>query len=276
MNLQMSQVKQMTEYWDKRNRTILSTVGHWVGGSDVAVENYSLMNDLMGKASLMQLNVLNATGKLINKNVADWIEINFMGLSYPDSRIWCNQVSSYVADCDSSVVAAASAAILSADSRAYGGSQTTQSSMQFLQDGYRDFENGSTIAEVVSKARVINDKPMIVGFARPIDRDDERLKPYQAIQKQLDIPQGKYLDFALQLSTYLDAHYSLSINSGGYASAFLLDQGFSPEDGYKIKAFSVIGGAVACYRNMETSPPNSFLPQKCTDIEYKGKEKRKL
>ncbi|GLX80306.1 hypothetical protein tinsulaeT_36460 [Thalassotalea insulae] len=268
--------KANTQYWDQRNTRIFSSVGHWQGGEDVIIEGHSLMNDLMINASLMQVNILNATGKLVARNVADWVETNFMGLSYPDSRIWCNQISAYAGDTKTSVVAAASAAILGADSRAYGGGQTTQSSMTFLQVAYEDYTHGASFAQILQKARIINGKPMIIGFARPIDKDDERLQPYKDSQLRLGLEMGKYLKFAFELSDYLFEHFGLSINSGGYAAAFLLDQGFTPEEGYKIKAFAVIGGAIACYRDLEHSPANSFLPMKCQDIDYIGVAPREL
>ena len=259
-----------TNYWDQRNNRIFSKVGHWQGGVDVTIEGHSLMNELMQHSSFMQVVILNATGKLIARAVANWIEINFMGLSYPDSRIWCNQVSAYVADTHSTVVAAASAAILSTDSRAYGGSQTSYACMTFLQSAYRQYLHGTSFDDIIATTKKNHGKPMIVGFARPIDRDDERLQPYELMQQRLGIPEGKYLRFAKELSNHLDQHYGLTINSGGYASAFLLDQDFSPDDGYNIKAFAVVSGAIACHRNMAGQPSNSFLPMKCSDIEYTG------
>ena len=265
-----------TKYWDQRNHQIFSQVGHWEGGVDVNIHNFSLMNDLMKNASLMQVYILNATGKYVEKNIADWIEVNFMGLSYPDSRIWCNQISAYAADTNSTSAASVGAAILSTDSRAYGGSQTTYSCMKFLAAAYRRFTEGEMLSSIISDEKIKNGKPIIVGFARPIDRDDERLKPYEFMQKKLSIEEGNYLMFAKKLSEYLDNQYSLTINSGGYASAFLLDQSFTPTDGYNIKAYAVASGAVACHRNLVLAPPNSFLPLKCADVEYVGKGIRHL
>jgi len=259
-----------TKYWDDRNNKIFSNVGHWQGGVDVDVQGYSLMNELMGNASLMQVYILNATGKLISRAVADWVEVCFMGLSYPDSRIWCNQISAYASDTNSTVVAAASAAILAADSRAYGGSQARYLSMDFQKNAFEKYNRSKSFADVLKNVKVKNGKPIITGFARPIDRDDERLQPFSDVQKKLNIPIGSYLKFAKKLSDYLDEHYNLSMNCGGYASAFLLDQGFTPEEGYKINAFAVVSGAIACHRNIEKESPNSFLPLKCEDIEYTG------
>ena len=262
-----------TKFWDKRNNKIFSSVGHWQGGVD---HNHSLMHELMKNASLMQVHILNATGKYVERSVANWLEINFMGLSYPDSRIWCNQISAYAADTNASAVAAVSAAILSTDSRAYGGSQTTFSCMTFLASSYHKYINGESLSSIISAERIKNGKPIIVGFARPIDKDDERLKPYALMQKKLGIEVGLYLKFAQQVSEYLDQHYALTINSGGYASAFLLDQGFTPDDGYNIKAYAVASGAIACHRNLASSPPNSFLPLKCLDVQYTGKAIRRV
>lgn len=263
-------------YWNKRNSTILNSIGTWKGGEDVTIEGHSLMNDLIGNISYMQLHILNATGKLVDKNIADWIEICFMGVSYPDSRIWCNQIAAYAGDTNSTVSTAASLSILAADSRAYGGSQTKRISMAFQKDAYLKYGSGMTIKQIVNEVKFKNGKPIIVGFARPIDRDDERLAPFIANQKKLNIPQGKYLTFALQLSTYLNKEYNLSINCGGYSSAFLLDQGFTPKNGYAINAFSVVSGAVACFRNQEEQTPNSFLPMKCEDVDYTGTQIRKV
>lgn len=265
-----------TKYWDERNKTIYSNVGHWQAGVDVNIHGHSLMNELMGNTSYIQLCILNATGKLVERKVADWLEICLMGLSYPDSRIWCNQIAAYAGDTSSTVVAAASTAILSADSRAYGGSQARFLSMDFQQKAFERYQAGSSMEEVLSFARQIKGKPIITGFARPIDKEDERLKPFAEVQQNLGIEVGPYLQFAKTLSEHLDTHYNLSMNCGGYASAFLLDQGFTPDEGYKINAFAVISGAIACFRNQEPQAPNSFLPLKCSDIEYTGKAPRSL
>lgn len=257
-------------WWENQRGQINSTVGKWRGGIDVSVQGRSLFKELIGEISLMQLTILNATGKLVKRNVADWIEVNFMGVSYPDSRIWCNQIAALAADTGASVVAASTAACLSADSRAYGGSQTSESCMTFLQSALKERQQGRSLAEVLSAVPHKKGKPIIVGFARPVDKDDERLQPYMAEQARLKIPQGDYLKLALELSDYLHQHYGLSVNSGGYASAFLLDQGFSPQQGYRIKALCVAGGALGCYRDFIDRPQGAFLPQHCADIDYTG------
>lgn len=265
-----------TDYWDQRNKHIYSSIGHWQGGVDVTIEGFSLMNELMGNVTLMQLTILNATGKLVSKAIADWVEVCFMGLSYPDSRIWCNQISAYAADTNTTVVAAASSAILSADSRAYGGSQARYLSMKFQQQAFAIYQKTQSMSEAIASAKVTNGKPIITGFARPIDKDDERLVPFAAIQEKLGIVVGDYLSFAKKLSEYLDENYNLSMNCGGYASAFLLDQGFTPNEGYKLSAFAVISGAIACFRDLEVQPANSFLPLKCSDVKYTGHAPRAI
>ena len=265
-----------SSFWDKRNQSIFNSIGHWQGGIDVTIEGYSLTTELMGKISYMQLHILNATGKLVARNVADWIEVCFMGLSYPDSRIWCNQIAAYAGDTKTSVVGAAASAILAADSRGYGGSHARKISMAAQMGAFLQYQQGKNFSDIVAQAKFKNGKPIIVGFARPIDKEDERLEPFNRIQQELNISKGPYLNFAFLLSDYLKENYNLSINCGGYASAFLLDQGFTPDEGYKINSFSVISGAIACYRDVHTQPSNSFLPMKCSDIEYVGIPPRQI
>lgn len=264
-------------YWWQRHNKIVSNAGGWRGGEDVDCQGYSLINDLIGNVSYMQLHILNCTGKLLPKNQADWIEINFMGLSYPDSRIWCNQISALAADNIGSPAAALCGAVLGAESRAYGGSKTSQSGMEQLKKLYDAYKKDDDFAQILQNWPTRNNKPMIMGFARPVDKADERLAPYQQWQEKLHIPVGKYVTFAMTLSDYLFQHYQLAINSGGYSSAFLLDCGFTPQQGYLIKTAAVASGALACYvAHSQDNKAHSFIPLTCNDISYSGPKKRSI
>mgnify|MGYP004332613169 CR=1 FL=1 len=257
--------------WEKHRSKIVSGIGVWRGGIDVYCRGYSLFSELMGKVSYMQLHILNCTGKLLTRAEADWLECNWMGLSYPDSRIWCNQVAALCGDMGTTPVDAVAAAILTADSRAFGGSQTSKIGMEFLQKAMMVYKAEKSMDDVILLAPQRLNKPMINGFARPVDRQDERLGPYKREMARLGLEQGEYLLFALALSDYLYEKYQLGINSGGFANAFLLDCGITPEEAYLIKSYAVASGAVACYAdNLHHSQPRMFLPLRCQDIQYTG------
>lgn len=264
-----------TQFWDNKRNRITSGVGVWRGGEDVFFQGYSMKDDLIGKKSYMQIIILNATGRLVEKSFSDWLEGNFIGLSYPDSRIWCNQIAALLATNGVSPTAASAAAILAADSRAYGGSYTSQVGIEQLSEIKSKYQDNQSFEQSLSHCNRRNGKPMINGFARPVDKDDERIAIYESLRKQLSIDIGEHLAFALQLSDYLQSKFGLAVNSGGYANAMFLDHGFSGEEAARIKAAAVLSGAIACFRdnqNMRTE----FLPMKCKDIEYKGPKPRPL
>lgn len=262
-------------YWEAHRNKITTSIGKWIGGQDVSCHGYSMMNELLGKISYMQMLVLNATGKLVNENLSKWLEGNFIGLSYPDSRIWCNQIGSLAGTGRTSVVAGTLAGTLAADSRAYG-SQTNKISMEFIQHALQQIEQGKTLEEIINEAPSKNDKPVIMGYARPVSRDDERLTPHEKMTKELGFEVGEHLALAYQIDIYLSENFQLAMNIGGYGAAFLSDQGFSPEEVYRIKSLSVASGVMACFIDFENKLPSTFLPLRCSDINYNGPAIRKL
>lgn len=265
-----------TRFWDERRNNLRSKIGKWTGGESVYIRGYSLFDDLFNQISYMQLIVLNATGKLISSNLGKWLENNFMSMSYPDSRIWCNQIGALSGSMGTSPTAATVAGSLAADSRVYGGSQTSQSAMNYIKNALEEYNAGATIPDIVTKAPLKQGRPAIIGFARPIVRNDERIKPHREMTKKLGFKEGEHMKFANQLSDYLEKHYSMGINIGGYTSAFMLDQGFTPEEVYIIKNMCVASGVTACYTEYKQQQENAFLPQQCNDIEYLGHQPRPI
>ena len=66
-------------YWDNRRGKIVSSAGGWLGGLDAYSHGHSIMNELLGHVSYMQMIILNATGKLVDENLSKWFEGNFIG-----------------------------------------------------------------------------------------------------------------------------------------------------------------------------------------------------
>jgi citrate synthase len=246
--------------------------------------------------SYLQMRIYGAIGKWIDIKIAHWLQGNFIGLSYPDSRIWCNQIGAFSGICGTSVAVATLAGTLAADSRAYGG-QTNKSCIEFLQQPMAFFSQAMSflkdataylhteskdinvniakhkhniMAKIVNAHLDRNNRPSISGFARPVMRVDERIPVYEELRRELNISIGKHLAFAYQLDAYLKEEYGMGMNSGGYASALLADQGISSDEAYHIKSLVVANGVMACAIEYEKKGPNSFLPLHCSDIEYTG------
>ncbi|MFT4926874.1 MAG: hypothetical protein ACI8WB_002973 [Phenylobacterium sp.] len=265
-----------THFWDKRRNKIETSIGKWIGGEEVFIHGHKMMADLLGNISYMQMLILNATGRLVEENLAKWVEGNFIGMSYPDSRIWCNQISALAGAAEASPAVCTIAGTLASDSRAYGGSQTNKLAMLFLKKSFAAHQSGKSMADIVSSCNFKKGKPVVTGFARPVQRTDERIEPHERMRKKLGFPLGEHLSFALAFGQYLEGKYGLGINIGAYSGGFYLDQGFSPDDVYRIKSLVVASGAMACAIDNHGNGANSFLSLQCHDIDYIGHPAREL
>ena len=265
-----------TEYWDQRKDKIITDIGKWQGGKDVTIRGYSLFNDLFDQVSYFQVLVLNVTGRLISSELSRWLENNFMVMSYPDARIWCNQVGALSGTLHTSPSAATAAGSLTADSRIYGGSQSTCVTMHFIKTAQSNFESGQTVEKIIGKLPVKQGMPAVPGFVRPVASDDERIRPHQNMAEKLGFKKGKYTILADKISDFMENKYTMGMNIDGLSAAFLLDQAFSPEEVYQINSLRVASGVTACYSDNLKHPENSFLPLQCEDIEYNGPKVRKV
>jgi citrate synthase len=269
-------MRNSTAKWDKQRNKIQTDIGKWVGGEQVYIHDKKLFGELFNRISYMQMLVLNVTGKLISAELGRWLENNFLCMSYPDARIWCNQVGAFSGETGTSPSAATVAGVLAADSRAYGGSQTTFLAMSYLKKAQEQIRAGKTIEALVCAAPIKHGKPAIIGFARPVAKNDERIEPHIKMTRELGFDIGPYMQLAMSIAAYMEEEFSTGINIGGYTSAFLLDQGFTPEQGYQIKSLCVASGVTACYLDYYQKKERSFLPLRCSDVEYAGPEPRRL
>jgi len=262
-------------YFDARHRHICTGIGKWFGGHDTLVRGRWLLSDLLQEISVTQLAVLNITGRLIEPQLANWLEKTVFFTSYPDQRIWCNQLGALAGNGATSPVAAAAAGILAADSKAYG-SRAQYLTVHTLENLYRRHAAGATLGELVAEFPLRNGVPSISGFARPLKIADERLEPMRKFTAELDLADGPYLRFTEILAEHLRRFHQSDVNAAGYACAVLMDQGFSATDVYRIRTSDVLSGVLACYGDLYDCPANAFLPQTCTDVQYEGVARRPM
>ena len=258
------------QFWDDRRGKIQSRKGGWVVGKGIFNHGYSMMDDLVGKVSYMQVVVLNATGRLPERSVADWFDAIHICLSWPDPRIWCNQIGALGGAMRTSVVASTTAGILAADAKTYG-SKTVIQGVRFIREALLDYERGLSVEEIIrNECAKHRGKPNIMGYARPLAKGDERVVAMERVQQELGLHSGKHLQLAKQIEQSLLRNFDESMNIGGYVSAFLSDLGYSGEEAYRILAVLVTSGVTACYADTRDRAPESFLPLRCADIEYTG------
>lgn len=259
------------ELWDGSRGKIKSKKGGWVIGKGVFNHGYSMMDDLVGEVSYMQVVVLNATGRLPTRPVADWVDAIHICLSWPDPRIWCNQIGALGGAMRASVVASTTAGVLAADAKSYGIKPLIQS-MRFIQTALQDFKRGLSVEEIIrNECAKHRGKPNIMGYARPLAKGDERIVAMERVQQKLGLPIGEHQQLARQIELFLLSNFDESMNIGGYGSAILSDLGYTGEEVYRIFSVLVTSGVTACYVDTRDKAADTFLPLRCADIEYTGK-----
>ncbi len=263
------------QFWDEHRGTIRSKKGGWVIGKAVFNHGYSIMDELVGKVSYTQVVMLNATGRLPERRLAEWCEAIYICMSWPDPRIWCNQIGALGGTTRTSVVAATTAGVLAADAKTYG-MKTLLQGVRFIQGALQNHKNDGHSADEIVKNECAKHrgKPHIMGYARPIAKGDERIPAMEEVQKKLGLPVGEHQQLAYQIEKSLLRGFDESMNLNGYMSAFLSDQGYTAEEVYRIFAVFVSSGVTACYIDTRDRPPEAFLPLRCDDIEYTGKPAR--
>lgn len=271
-----NRTKTDTSFWDKRRGKIVSRKGGWIIGKGAFSHGYDINKDCIGKITYFQLMGLNTTGKLPTKKFADWMEAAFMGLSWPDSRLWCNQIAAFGGTMRTTAAAATGAGLLSADTRLYA-QRSLLEGINFISKALSQKHAGASPAEIVDKecSRYMG-HPYIIGYTRPIANGDERIAPLEKVAINLGFKNGEHLTLAYQIETVLKEEYGEEMNMNGYISAFVADQGISAEEAYRLSLMSTNSGITACFLDALERPPESFLPLRCDDIDYQGPPQREV
>jgi len=260
--------------WEERRGIIRSRKGGWVIGEAIYNHGYSMMDDLVGKASFFQVLVLNVTGNLPERRLADWLEALFICLSWPDARIWCNQMGSLGGTLRTSPVAAVAAGMLASDSHMYGPG-TLLAATRFIEDALAASKQGASVAEIIRPfQRRAGTSPIIVGYGRPVATGDERVVAMAGVADALGFAIGEHLALARQIEQEIARDFGETMNLAGYLTAFLCDQGFSAVEIYRMSAIMVVSGVHACYVESFDALPEGFFPLRCDDVKYCGRASR--
>lgn len=271
---------QQENIWQKNRGKITTNRGGWRIGEAIYNCGFNMMDDLVGQKSFFQTLILNVTGKLPSEKMAQWFEASFICLSWPDSRIWCNQNGALLGTSNGSPVAAAASGILSADSRMYGPGSICGGA-EFIIRALAWSKQGKSPREIIEKELSTThtkpgNKPVIVGYARPIATGDERVEAMEKVTKALGFKEGAHLALAFEIHQTLAKHYQENMNYVGYVTAFLVDQGFSVKQIHRIYSTWVHSGVHACYAEANDNVAGAFLPLACNDIEYTGVAPRRF
>jgi len=260
------------DYWEQQRNVIRSRNGGWRIGTAVYNHGYSMMDELVGEIGYFQQMILNVTGKIPEQKMADWLEAAYICISWPDPRIWCNQMAALSASSRTSAQAGLVSGLQAVDSMIYGAGCIVNCQC-FIQDALVAHNNGATVADIVQQAKQRGDLP---GYARPVAKGDERVLRMREVSQKLGFEVGPHETLANQISDYLVEKDGECLNFAGYMVAFMADQGFTPEEDELLNGVAVHSGIQACYIDSRARPAGNFLPMHCDDMEYTGSPDRDL
>lgn len=258
------------DFWEQHRGIIRSRRGGWKIGQGVFSHGFNMMEELVGRKSYFQVMILQATGRLLERKYADRIEAIFICMSWPDPRIWCNQIGALGGTLRASVVTSTCLGILAGDSTLYG-QKPLLAGVDFISQALKNHKAGWSAEKIVAEeCKKHRGKPLIMGYARPIAKGDERVTAIERYNRENQLETGEHLELAYQIDRVMTEQFSESININGYSSAIMADHGFTPQQTYQLAATVVASGVTACYLDALERPAESFLPQRCEDIDYQG------
>jgi len=260
---------------DNEHQQIKSSVGGWRIGKGVNSHGYDLLKDLVGKHSFFEVLILHATGRLPENNFHIFVENVHLAMSYPDHRIWCNRIASLGATSGLEPCSSTLLGTMAQDSTGYGVGTLTACG-QFLIKINEGLSHRTLKDLLETEIKKTRGKPKIIGYSRPIANGDERIAALKQVAVEQSLKTGKYEKLAFDIDHYLTGNYNESINFSAYVSAVMLDNGYTCDEIERIYTFVVALGALACYRDYSSQDSLAFKPLKITDLEYTGKQPRRL
>ncbi len=256
--------------WDEQRGKIRTGIGGWKIGEGVTIRGYSLLGELAGKVSWFEILILNITGKMPEQRLAKWTEAIYSCMSFPDPRIWCNQIGSLAGTMKSSPVSGITAGIHASDSHMYGPG-TVPASYDFLSGAMQQHQDGIDVKKIVEgQCRRPGTQPVIPGYGRPLAIGDERVLVMNDVTEKLGFEWGAYMRLAREIDQHMLKEYRESMNLLTFIVAFLRDQQWNLEQIRQLTSLVVTAGVAACYSEAYDKPPETFLPLRCNDVEYRG------
>lgn len=267
-------------YWDNHRGRIESSRGGWKIGQAVYNRGYDKIQELVGNKSYFDIVIFNIVGRIPDPHFSKWLEYMYSCISWPDPRIWCNQVSTLCGTMRTTPVPGACAGILASDSKMYG-SGTFPTTGYFIQQALKEYHKGKSAQQIIDEELAKNSKytstPVVAGYARPIASGDERVKRLKQLSARLGMDKGPHETLSEEIHHLVNLKTPQNgINVGGYSVAVMLDYGYSLTEIYRFISMLVLSGAQACYAEAYDNPPESYLPLQCDDIDYIGKPIRQL
>ena len=263
--------------WDSYRGKIKSKRGQWKVGQGVISHGYDLLSEIVGEKSVTESQILNATGKMPSPEFAKWVEAATLCLTWPDPRIWCNRIGALGGSSGATSIASVCSGIQASDSSTYGP-YTLKDGLRLIYRAKQEIADKEISVEefVYQEVKKHGGKPLLMGYARPIAKGDERVTAMRRVTNQLGYKPGEHMVLADQIEEILRREFDEAMNICGYISGFFADQKMTVNEVYRIFGIMVAGGVLACYVDAAEREKGTFAPLRVEDIHYTGPEIRQV
>lgn len=259
--------------------TLLENEDNWrtrmglsFAGERVVFRGKDLFGDLKD-ARWMELYLYGITGRRFEEKQIRLLEaIWTICTSYPDPRIWNNRVAAIAGTARSTATLAMSAATAVSEASIYGRRPDVRA-IDFLKRSLRLLQDRNDLVSILKEELEVHRG--IPGYARPLVNSDERIEPLMDLACELGYADGLYVKHAFHVEETLLTHrYRMKMNVAALAAALAADQGFSVEEYYRYLVPCFTAGLLPCFIDAVVHEEGTFLPLRCSRVNYAGVSKR--
>lgn len=249
----------------------ISDVGGFIPGERVVYRDKDLFRDLFG-TRWVSLFMYGITGRFLTDNQIKLIEgLWLISTSYPDPRIWVNRVAALAGTVRSTSSLSTCAALAVGEANIYGH-RAAVGAFDFLLTTRKKIDEGADLEELVKQQ--LKKHRAIYGFGRPQTSRDERIEPILKLAKSLGFDEGPHVQLAFDVERILN-NSRLKMNAAGIMAALQADQGLSTREYAYGMVPCFLAGVVPCHLDAVNKPEGTFLPIRCSRLDYVGPAPRR-
>ncbi len=249
-----------------------TTAGSALPGQPVIYRDKDLFKDLKDSRWL-QLLMYGITGRSFDEKQIKLLEgIWVICTSYPEARLWNNRIAALAGTVRTTGSLGIAAAIAASEASIYGQRPAIKS-IEFLIRTQENLDKGHNLKTLITHE--LKTQRVIPGYGRPLIGTDERIPVMMSLAEELGYANGSYVKLAFDIEkTLLDGRWRLHMNAASLIAALVADQGIKAREHYLYMIQCFTAGMLPCYVESASHPEGTFLPIRCSGINYIGPQRR--
>lgn len=249
----------------------VTEMGAWFPGERVVFRGLDLHEEL-GQSDWIELYAFAITGRHLPRRHLKMINALWVQTSFPDPRLWNNQVSALAGTARSTGNLAIAASLAVSEATIYGR-RADILAIDFLLRTRAALNEGGDLEDLVENQ--LTGARSVPGFGRPVISHDERVRKIWPLVEEYGFADGRYVQLVLAIQTVLERkRRRLRLNYGGLAAALGAEMGLSPKEHYLGSMLTFLAGMIPCFLDADSKPEGSLLPLRCSRVEYQGRSRR--